>query len=111
MRGSKVKVHLITEDLDLTVGSVQGFVAAVVVAVGVDLYHQRKTLHPLLRGEVCAKTVHRDEDLPIRTQDKFHVKIHVKQTSMSIGAKLFATGVLWEIVMVYVTLEHKTSHK
>jgi len=59
-------VHLITEDLDLAVGSMQWFVTAVVVAVGVYLYHQRKTLHPLLRGEICAQTVHRDEDLTIR---------------------------------------------
>ena len=41
-------------------------VAAVVVAVGVDLDHQRETLHTLLRGEVCAQTVDRDEDLPGR---------------------------------------------
>lgn len=40
-----------------------GLVAAVVVAVGVDLQVQRKTLHALLRGEVCAQTVDRDEDL------------------------------------------------
>lgn len=55
--------HLVAEDLDLRVSSVQRFVAAVVVAVCVDLDHQRKTLHPLLRGKVCAQTVHRDEDL------------------------------------------------
>ncbi len=48
----------------------QGFVAAVVVAVGVNLDHQRKTLHPLLRGEIGAQTVCRDEDLPIREQEK-----------------------------------------
>lgn len=39
-------------------------VAAVVVAVRVDLDHQRKTLHPLLRGEVCTQAVDCDEDLP-----------------------------------------------
>lgn len=38
-------------------------VAAVVVAVRVDLDHQRKTLHPLLGGEVCTQTVDCDEDL------------------------------------------------
>lgn len=38
-------------------------VAAVVVAVGVDLQVQRETLHPLLGGEVCAQTVYGDEDL------------------------------------------------
>lgn len=56
--------HLVTEDLDLRVGPVQRLVAAVVVAVRVDLDHQRKTLDPLLRGEVCTQTVDRDEDLP-----------------------------------------------
>lgn len=40
-----------------------GLVAAVVVAVGVDLQVQRKTLHALLRGEVCAQAVDGDEDL------------------------------------------------
>lgn len=40
-----------------------GLVAAVVVAVGVNLQVQRKTLHSLLRGEVCAQTVDGDEDL------------------------------------------------
>lgn len=41
----------------------QRLVAAVVVAVRVDLYHQRKTLDPLLRREVCTQTVDCDEDL------------------------------------------------
>lgn len=41
----------------------QRLVAAVVVAVRVDLDHERKTFHPLLRGEVCTQTVDRDEDL------------------------------------------------
>lgn len=41
----------------------QRLVAAVVVAVRVDLDHQRETLHALLRGEVSAQTVDRDEDL------------------------------------------------
>lgn len=40
-----------------------GFVAAVVVAVGVDLQVQRKTFHALLGGEVRAQTVDRDKDL------------------------------------------------
>jgi len=72
-------VHLITEDLDLAVGSMQRFVTAVVVAVGVYLYHQRKTLHPLLRGEICAQTVHRDEDLTIR--EKRQMKMYVCKMS------------------------------
>ena len=54
---------LVAEDLDLAVGTVDGLVAAVVVAVGVDLQVEGQTLHPLLRGEVCAQAVHRDEDL------------------------------------------------
>lgn len=41
----------------------QRLVAAVVVAVRVDLDHQRKTFHALLGGEVCAQAVDRDEDL------------------------------------------------
>lgn len=40
-----------------------GLVAAVVVTVSVDLQIQGKTLHPFLRGEVCAQTVDGDEDL------------------------------------------------
>lgn len=55
--------HLVAEDLDLAVGSVHGLVAAVVVAVGVDLDVQRQPLHALLGGEVCAQAVHRDEHL------------------------------------------------
>ena len=63
--------HLVTEDLDLRVGPVQRLVAAVVVAVRVDLDHQRKTLDPLLRGEVCTQTVDRDEDLPSTQTSNF----------------------------------------
>lgn len=55
--------HLVTKDLDLSEGPVDGPAAAAVVAVGVDLDYQRHALHSLLRGEVCAQTVHRDEDL------------------------------------------------
>ena len=40
--------HLVAEDLDLGVGPVQRLVAAVVVAVGVDLDHEGQALHPLL---------------------------------------------------------------
>lgn len=52
VRGQR-ETHLVTEDLDLRVGSVEWLVAAVVVTVCVNLDHQRKTLHPLLRREVC----------------------------------------------------------
>lgn len=48
----------------------QWLVAPIVVAVGVDLDHQRETLHPLLRGEVSAQTVDCDEDLPARQRRK-----------------------------------------
>ncbi len=40
-----------------------GFVAAIVVAVRVNLQVQRKTLDALLRREICAQTVDGDEDL------------------------------------------------
>lgn len=56
-------MNLVAEDFDLAVGAVQRFVTAVVVAVSIDLDHQWESLHPLLRGEVCTQTVHRDEDL------------------------------------------------
>lgn len=55
--------HLVAEDLDLSKGPVDGSAAAAVVAVGVDLDNQRHPLHALLRGEVRAQTVHRDEHL------------------------------------------------
>lgn len=54
---------LVTEDFDLAVGTVDGLVAAVVVAVGVDLQVQRKTLHTLLRGEVCTQAIDGDKNL------------------------------------------------
>lgn len=43
-----------------------GPAVAAVVAVGVNLDYERHSLHPLLRGEVCAEAVHRDEDLRSR---------------------------------------------
>lgn len=55
--------HLVTEDLNLSISSVDGPAVAAVVAVGVNLDYERHSLHPLLRGEVCAEAVHRDEDL------------------------------------------------
>lgn len=55
--------HLVAEDLDLAVRSVDGFIAAVVIAVRVDLNHQRKSFHTLLGGEICTQAVHGDEDL------------------------------------------------
>lgn len=48
----------------------QGLVAAVVVTVGVDLDHERETLDPFLRGEVCAQTVDCDEDLQKREKGR-----------------------------------------
>lgn len=38
-------------------------VAAVVIAVCVDLNVEWQALHTLLRREICAQAVHRDEDL------------------------------------------------
>lgn len=38
-------------------------VAAVIIAVCVDLNHERKTFHPFLRGEISTETVHGDENL------------------------------------------------
>lgn len=48
VRGQR-ETHLVTEDLDLREGSVDWLVVVVLVAIGVNLDHQRKTLHPLLR--------------------------------------------------------------
>lgn len=44
-------------------------VAAVVIAVGVNLDVQRQPLHTLLRREVCAQAVHRDENLQTEEKD------------------------------------------
>lgn len=69
------KLHLVTEDLDLSEGPVNGPAAAAVVAVGVDLDDQRHPLHSLLGGEVCAQTVHTDKDLgrKNKTDDRISV--------------------------------------
>lgn len=58
-----LSTYLITKNLDLAVGSVDGFIAAVVVAVRIYLNHQRKPLYSFLRGEVCAQAIHSDENL------------------------------------------------
>lgn len=58
-----LSTYLITKNLDLAVGSVDGFIAAVVVAVRIYLDHQRKPLHSFLRGEVRAQAIHGDENL------------------------------------------------
>jgi len=55
--------YLITKNLDLAVSSVDGFIAAVVVAVCIYLNHQRKPLYTFLRREVCAQAIHCDENL------------------------------------------------
>lgn len=54
---------LVAEDLYLAVGPVNRLVAAVVIAVCVDLNVEWQALHTLLRREICAQAVHRDEDL------------------------------------------------
>lgn len=38
-------------------------VAAVVIAVCVDLNHQGKSFHTLLGGEICTQAIHGDENL------------------------------------------------
>lgn len=43
-----LSTYLVTKDLDLAVGSVDGFIAAVVVAVRIDLNHQRKPFYSFL---------------------------------------------------------------
>lgn len=40
-----------------------GFIAAVVIAVCVDLNHQGKSFHTLLGGEICTQAIHGDENL------------------------------------------------
>lgn len=58
--------HLVAKDFNLAVGSVHGLVTPVVVAVGVDLQVQGQAFHPLLRGEIRAEAVHRNENLQER---------------------------------------------
>lgn len=55
--------YLVTENFDLAEGTVDGLIAAVIVAVCVNLNHQRKALHSFLGREVCAQAVHGDENL------------------------------------------------
>lgn len=55
--------NLVTENLNLRVGSVDGSATAAVVAVGVNLDYEWRSLNALLWGEVCAQTVDWDEDL------------------------------------------------
>lgn len=73
--------HLVTEDLDLSEGPVDGPASAAVVAVGVDLNDQRHTLHPLLQGEVCAQTVHGNKDLG--GKQKTDVRIRLRRSFRS----------------------------
>lgn len=61
-----LSTYLVTKDLDLAVGSVDGFIAAVVVAVRIYLNHQRKPFYSFLWGEVCAQAIHCDENLCAR---------------------------------------------
>ncbi len=66
--------HLVAEDLDLCVSPVNRPAAAAVVAVSVDLDYQRHPLHTLLRGEVCAQTVHGDKDLGNKNKTEDRVR-------------------------------------
>lgn len=53
-----------------------GSAAAAVVAKGVDLDGERRPLHALLRGEVGAQTVHRDEDLETNRGQRNGIEVH-----------------------------------
>lgn len=81
---------LVTEDLDLAVGAVDGLVAAVVVAVGVDLQIQGKTLHALLRGEVCAQAVDGDEDLHRPKKKKTQIEFRAKTKCQSENVRVLS---------------------
>lgn len=52
-----LETYLIAENFDLTRSSVYELVGSRAKVIGVDLYVQRKPLHSLLRGEVCAQGV------------------------------------------------------
>ena len=40
-----------------------GFIATIIVTVGINLNHQRKSFHSFLGGEICTQAVHGDENL------------------------------------------------
>lgn len=80
---------LVTEHLDLAVGTVNWLVAAVVVAVCVNLQVQWKTFHTLLRGKVCAQAVDWDEDLK-----KVERERAMKKTSLADDIQYIRTVVI-----------------
>lgn len=61
--GTLTQPYLVAEDFNLTVGSVDRFVTPVIVAVGVNLKIQGQAFNSLLRGEIRAEAVHRNENL------------------------------------------------
>lgn len=64
--GTLTQPYLVAEDFNLTVGSVDRFVTPVIVAVGVNLKIQGQAFNSLLRGEIRAEAVHRNENLQKR---------------------------------------------
>lgn len=60
------ETYLIAENLDLAGGSVYELVGSRADVVGVDLQVQRKPLHALLGGKVCAQGVDADVHLEKR---------------------------------------------
>lgn len=77
--------NLVAEDLYLRVGSVDGSVAPVIITVGVNLNHKRKTFDSLLWGEIRAQAVHRNENLKKKEEDEIHAKISLtKHASLSL---------------------------
>lgn len=79
--------NLVTEDLYLRVRSVDGSVAPVIITVGVNLDHKRKTFDSLLWGEIRAQAVHRNENLKEKKEeeDEIHAKISLtKHASLSL---------------------------
>lgn len=64
--GTLTQSYLVTEDFNLAVGSMDRFVTPVIVAIGVNLKIQRQAFNSLLRGEIRAEAVHRNENLQKR---------------------------------------------
>lgn len=60
---TRAHTYLVTEDLDLADSTVHQALSACSTVIGVNLQVEGDTLHPLLRGEVCAQTVDTDEHL------------------------------------------------
>lgn len=64
--GTLTQPYLVTEDFNLAIGSVDRFITPVIVAVGVNLKIQGQAFNSLLRGEIRAEAIHRNENLQKR---------------------------------------------